>query len=435
MLAIKILAYILSLFSLGGGLMLFTRLQMPAGMALLPLRSLAVALTPVEALAGLLGLLLGAASAAPVAAVLGGLGALVSGIGLYRTLATHASFEQAFGKDWLSRLPPGLVRRGLGRRGAPAGREPRWERDLPFCTIPGAERQLLCDLWQPPEGAACSGLALIYFHGSAWYMLDKDFGTRPFFRRLVAEGHTVMDVAYRLFPEAGIDGMVGDVKRAVAWMRQNAARCQVDPQRIVIGGGSAGGHIALLAAYAGDAPGLTPPELAGMDLSVRGVVSIYGPTDLEACYYHTHQDQTTRSTSPEIAQTPPPPSKMPEWMRKRLGPSARRLGFNKKPDTGAFVKLLGGHPAQAPEKYAFFSPVTHVHPGCPPTLLLLGEHDLIVPLPATLALANKLSQAEAPVVSAFYPYADHAFDLFLPNFSPTTQAAFLEIDRFLALLA
>ena len=100
-----------------------------------------------------------------------------------------------------------------------------------------------------------------------------------------------MDVAYRLFPEVGVLDMVCDVKRAVAWMKAHAREYAVDPRRIVLGGGSAGGHISLLAAFAPQHPRMTPEELQDMDLSVRAVVSCYGPTDLAACYEHTGQSR------------------------------------------------------------------------------------------------------------------------------------------------
>jgi acetyl esterase/lipase len=67
-------------------------------------------------------------------------------------------------------------------------------------------------------------------------MWDKDFGTRPFFRHLVAQGHTVMDVAYRLCPEVDIYGMIGDVKRAIAWIKAEASCYGVNPEKIVLGG-------------------------------------------------------------------------------------------------------------------------------------------------------------------------------------------------------
>lgn len=57
---------------------------------------------------------------------------------------------------------------------------------------------------------------MVYLHGSAYCIWDKDFGTHPPFRHLAAQGQVVVDVAYRLFPETDIPGMVEDAKRAVA---------------------------------------------------------------------------------------------------------------------------------------------------------------------------------------------------------------------------
>jgi acetyl esterase/lipase len=114
--------------------------------------------------------------------------------------------------------------------------EARVQRDISFWTPPERERPLLCDIWQPAVEVPLSGLGLVYLHGSAWTLLDKDCGTRTLFRHLVAQGHVVMDVAYRLYPETDIAGMVGDAKRAVAWLKANAAEYSVDPDRIVLGG-------------------------------------------------------------------------------------------------------------------------------------------------------------------------------------------------------
>ena len=111
--------------------------------------------------------------------------------------------------------------------------EPSWERDIPFWTIPGTDRQLLCDLWRPADSKV-SGLAFIYLHGSGWAALDKDVGTKSFFRHLVAQGHTVMDVAYRLIPEVDIHGMVADAKRAVAWIKAHAEKYGLNPEKIVL---------------------------------------------------------------------------------------------------------------------------------------------------------------------------------------------------------
>jgi acetyl esterase/lipase len=147
--------------------------------------------------------------------------------------------------------------------------DPRVERDVAFATIPGTDRKLLVDLWLPPQGVAPSGVALIFFHGSAWHFFDKGIGMDPTFRHLAAQGHVVMDVSYRLAPEANLPGMVGDVKRSVAWMKANSARYGVNPERVVAGGASAGGQIAMLAAYSPGLAEFTPPELTGADTSVH----------------------------------------------------------------------------------------------------------------------------------------------------------------------
>jgi hypothetical protein len=83
----------------------------------------------------------------------------------------------------------------------PTAPEPRRRQDVAFATLPGTDRKVLCDVWQPPADVPASGLAVVYLHGSAWCMLDKDVGTRPLFRHLAAQGHLIVDVAYRLFPD------------------------------------------------------------------------------------------------------------------------------------------------------------------------------------------------------------------------------------------
>ena len=253
---------------------------------------LAGALSPILALAGTISAVMGALFKSPLTVLAGAFGALVSADYVRQTLAPHREFERAFGPDWETRLAPSVAKRRPQQRWRawpilPTAPEPRWTRDLPFWTIPETDRQLLCDIWQPPEEIAPSGLAFIYFHGSGWHFSDKDVGTRPMFRHLSAQGHVIMDVAYRLCPETEWRGMLGDVKRAVAWLRINAAEYGVDPARIVLGGGSAGGHLALLAAYTADDAALTPVDVMGMDLAVRGVVSWYGPPDMRFYAEHT----------------------------------------------------------------------------------------------------------------------------------------------------
>jgi len=295
--------------------------------------------------------------------------------------------------------------------------------NISFCTIPGTSRQLLCDLWQPANNVKPSGLAFIYFHGSAWVFWDKDAGTRSFFKHLVAQGHVIMDVAYRLFPEADMTGMVNDVYRAIAWMKVHAPDYRVDADKILIGGGSAGGHLSLLAAY-NNGKQLIPEELKDVDLSVQAVISLYGPPDVEDVYYHNGQD----TVKPPQARTK---REAPTWIKRMMGPNFHRLGMDKNP--AMMPDILGCRPEECPDVYDSFSPSHYVHEGCPPSLLIQGEHDLITPAASLRRMHKRLTDAGVPAVMYILPQTDHAFDLVLARISPVAHTVFYLVERFLAL--
>jgi acetyl esterase/lipase len=260
--------------------------------------------------------------------------------------------------------------------------------------------------------------------------LRKDVGTRPLFRHLAAQGHVVVDVAYRLFPETDLPGMVADAKRALAWVQDHAADLQIRPDRIVLAGGSAGAHLGLLAASTHQDPALTPAELTGSDPRVCGVVSLYGQADLEAHYRHTSQQKTCRPDDPQPNWDAPPPS----WMARLFGANAGRLKLHLAP-AGRLDWLVGGTPSQLPDRYAQLSPLHRVHPGCPPTLLLHGEHDEMAPVAAMRQLQRRLEQAGVPVTGVYLPHTDHAFDLLATTWSPPARVAIHVLERFLAALA
>jgi acetyl esterase/lipase len=309
--------------------------------------------------------------------------------------------------------------------------EARVQRDIPFCTVPEVGRALLCDIWQPPAEVPPSGVGLVYLHGSAWTVLDKDCGTRTLFSHLVAQGHVVMDVAYRLYPETDIRGMVGDAKRAVAWLKANAATYGVDPERLVLGGASAGGHVALLAAYTNGSPDLTPADVLNTDTYVRGALGWYSPVDLAACYTH-YENAALAEMMPNKPDwnSPPPP-----WMRRMFGADADRLALEGFPAGGRLDWIIGGSPAQRPKEYALLSPATHVRFGCPPTLLMQGRDDIIVPPGPALEMQRNLRAAGVQAALLLLPYADHAFDLFGTGSSPMARQALWHAEQFLEFVA
>lgn len=436
-LVIQILVTILGCLAALMSILILVRLQWPSPFLWI-LKLLASALSPLFFIIGLFGAIVGFATGSVFIILIGIYIIFIFGIHIISITSPpdiSSGFEKAFGVDWEEQITTEQKKHFLGSRRIirlPTVPIPRLGKNISFTTIPNTDRKLLCDVWQPNETINPSGLAFIYLHGSAWSLLDKDLGTRLFFKHLAAQGHVVMDVAYRLAHETNMMGMVYDAKRAIVWMKENASRYGVKPNTIVVGGGSAGGHLALLAAYTANNPQFAPNELDGKDVSVCAVVSLYGPTDLKAMYYHTNQHLIPRLCS--SLEKKAVLMQFPKWLIKVMGKAFYRFHFDKDfANAGVFASLLGGHPDECPLQYALYSPVTHVSSQCPPTLLLHGEYDTMAPVNTTRILHTRLVEEKAPTVMHILPQTDHAFDLILPKISQSAHNAIFDVERFLAL--
>lgn len=404
------------------------------------LKSTATAQTPALTVLGALTAALGAIRRSRFAMITGLLGASVGTYYITRVTTSHDGHERAFGPDWRQRISPDAERRMLQHRRSmrlPRVPAPRWARDVPFWTIPGTDRQLLADIWEPAAGVERTGTAIVYLYGGSWHFFDKDVLTRPLFRQLTAQGHVVMDAAHRSCPETDVIGMVGDVHRAVAWIKANAERYGIDPERVVVMGGSSGAHIALLAAYAPHEPTLVPEELHGADTSVMAVVSWYGIPEM-ASAVERWLGQQAATSSPQV------------WDRKEPGKVANLLNIlmMRRPLTAAqsppappvrqlVRNLLGVEPEEsATAMYDLASPIHHVNPACPPTLMFQGAHDAVVPLEAARRLHRSLEAAGVPVLYVEYIWTEHAFDLMYPPLAnPAAKAALYDLERFLVSVA
>ncbi|AEW00895.1 hypothetical protein A4D02_13120 [Niastella koreensis] len=166
--------------------LVFIRLSWPAP-ALWFLKLYVSALSPLLALIGVLSIVVGLVTDSALIGVIGIYDFLIYIIHIYlvsRPADSSTSFEKVFGSYWENHIGTGLKKHFLPRRTVlrlPVVSNPRLEQNIAFVLIPGTDRKLLCDMWQPHPTITPSGLAFIYLHGAAWYMLDKDLGTRPFF--------------------------------------------------------------------------------------------------------------------------------------------------------------------------------------------------------------------------------------------------------------
>jgi acetyl esterase/lipase len=259
-----------------------------------------------------------------------------------------------------------LTRYLFGWRTAPNGNPPQTHT---FATVDG--RPLLLDAYLPSGTASGLRPALIVVHGGSWSGGDKsDFPQWDHW--LTQQGFAVFDVQYRLAPQPNWQTATGDIKCAIGWVKRHAAQYGVDPQRIALLGRSAGGHLALLAAYTPDDPAL-PPSCAAADTSVRAVVSLYGPADL--VWGYTHQ------ANPDVIDGP-----------------------------GTLRRFLGGDPQTAAAAFTTAAPISHVGSRTPPTLLLHGQRDQLVGARHAELLAERLRAANVPHRTILIPYAQHGFD-------------------------
>ena len=96
--------------------------------------------------------------------------------------------------------------------------------------------------------------------------------------------------------------------------------------------------------------------------------------------------------------------------------------------------LMGGHPDECPERYKFFSPITHVTSACQPTLLIQGSDDIMAPVKSTRLLYDRLVSEKVPAIMHILPQTDHGFDLLWPKIAPAAHSAFYDVERFMALM-
>ncbi|MES2696505.1 MAG: alpha/beta hydrolase [Verrucomicrobiota bacterium] len=217
------------------------------------------------------------------------------------------------------------------------------------------------DIYLPAPASAASaagqGLpAVVYFHGGGWVRGDKAADREcNLGGNFAARGYVFVSVNYVLGPKAWPANLL-DCKNAIRFIRKNAARYGVDPERIAAMGASAGGHLALMAAYTPDVAEFEPKApYAGVSNRVRVVIDFYGMTNL----------LTRRVVEPD-------------------GTPTGGLMDSHAPE------VLGVKRTEGAAVWKLASPVTHVAAGSPPTLIVHGLADPTVDYIQAVELANTL---------------------------------------------
>lgn len=201
-------------------------------------------------------------------------------------------------------------------------------------------RALRLDVFRP-ESRAGLRPAVVFVHGGGWLWGDKR-DHWPTAAYLASQGFVTASVEYRLAREHAYPAALQDVREAVAWLRSNAARYGIDPDRIGAAGSSAGGHLVAML-------GVVPDTARERTPAVRAVAAIAAPVDLAL-----------------------------QHERDRFAPA---------------LFVGAGNPTERPERWREASPITHVNGRAAAFLFLHGTADGLVAIGEAREMADRLRAA------------------------------------------
>ena len=231
----------------------------------------------------------------------------------------------------------------------------------------------LLDVYQPETAREGGFPVLLQIHGGGWMIGEKQQQGQPLMYHLAQRGWLCVACNYRLSPKATFPDHIVDVKRCIAWIRAHAAEYGGNPGFIAITGGSAGGHLAALAALTPNEP-VWQPGFESVDTRVDAAVPIYGVYDF--------LDRTDIRGSMSME--------------------------------GVLSKyVLKCTPLENAELWDSGSPLSHARPDAPPLFVLQGSHDSLVWVEEARTFVNRLRNVSEQVVAyGELPGAQHAFEVF-----------------------
>jgi acetyl esterase/lipase len=246
------------------------------------------------------------------------------------------------------------------------------EKNIVYGTVGG--EKLYLDIAIPPGDGPFP--CLVMFHGGAWIGgsrkdlsaggKDKSGNPTPSWIEVAARhGYVAASVGYRLGPKYKFPAMIEDARASVRFLRADAKAYKIDPDKFAAMGFSAGGHLSLLLGLCDKSAGFDVGDHCDVSGRVQCVVDFFGPTDL-----------SLYKSTPEIVD-------------------------------GYLVPVFGKQFKTDPDVCKKASPLSYVCKDAPPTLILHGTFDLIVPIKHSEELEKALCDAGCCVEMVTIPFAGH----------------------------
>jgi acetyl esterase/lipase len=240
----------------------------------------------------------------------------------------------------------------------------------------------LLDLYLPPRAAGPSPV-VIFTRGSAWFADNGRQDAQGLAAVLHESGYAVAGVAIRSSRQAKFPAQLHDIKAAVRWLRANAAKHRLDPDRIAILGESSGGWTAAMAAVTGDVPDLEGTEgTTGLSSAVQAAVAFYPPTDF---------------------------LQMDAWALRPCDPAAAvgRGAFCHDAPSSPESQLVGCAIQTCADAVQRANPIRYVSRADPPIMIVHGGSDPLVPHAQGELLYQALNKACRDAVFISMPVAGH----------------------------
>ena len=241
------------------------------------------------------------------------------------------------------------------------------ERDIVYAT--NGDREMLLDVYRPKSDTPLP--LVIWIHGGAWDWGSKD-RSNPMVG-LIERGYAVSGINYTKSREEIFPAVINDCRAAVSFLRLNADRFNLDPNRFGAAGESAGGHLTALLATVGDTEEfMKHPVTSKASSAIQAASPWSGPTNfLKLNDVKCHQDYSKRHSAPS--------------------------------------RLIGQPIKEAPEKCRQANPITYISKADPPCFIVHGDADFVVPLNQSELLHAALQAAAVPSTLYIPKGGNHGF--------------------------
>jgi len=263
-------------------------------------------------------------------------------------------------------------------------------KDIPYTTPIQSEKQKL-DLYIPESEGPMP--CLIWIHGGAWRTGSKE-GLPRVVDMLLDHDYIIASIGYRLSSEAIFPAQIFDCKTAIRFLKINAGKYGIDPEKIAVAGSSAGGHLVALLGTSAGVPSLEDKSMGSGNISsrVHAVVDYFGPTD-----FMIMDELPGICKDPMVHLVPDSPESL----------------------------LLGCDIRQCPEKVKWANPITYITEDDPPFLILHGTDDCTVTPQSSVLLEKALKEKGVPVSLHLLPGAGHGGPQFVTPETKTEVLNFL----------